>query len=117
MRCGHQPSTPNNFWGAGKDSLGRPSCGDADTGTRSRNENHSAGGRSGKRFRALIRTARRFLAAFAAFLALQSEVTVAYVRSGSGSTVVTVSVDHASSCVALKGPWRHACARVRGREG
>jgi hypothetical protein len=30
---------------------------------------------------------------------------------------LSVSVDHASAWVALKGPWRRACGRVRGREG
>ena len=30
---------------------------------------------------------------------------------------MSVSVDHASAWVALKGPWRRACGRVSGREG
>jgi hypothetical protein len=30
---------------------------------------------------------------------------------------LSVSVDHASAWVALKGPWRHACGRVSGRKG
>ena len=116
-RGGHQPSTPINFWGAGKDLLGRRACGDADTGTRSRNENRFAGGRFGARFLAGLRIARRFLAAVACIGFLQTEVDVSYLKSGSGAVVMHVSVDHASSCVALMGPWRHARARVGGREG
>jgi len=57
------------------------------------------------------------MAVVAAFRLWQAEVDVQYVKSSDGAVVVTVSVDHASSWVALKGPWRHAGARVGGRDG
>ena len=110
--------TPANFWGAGKD-FQRPPVGDgAGTGTRSRGRaSGRAVGQPGRGRRLARRAAHWLMAVGAALGFLQKEVEVQYVKSLDGTTAWTVSVDHASSWVALKGPWRHACARVGGREG
>jgi hypothetical protein len=109
-----QPQTPNKFWEAGKDLQGWPVGDDAGTGTRSRGEGR-AGGRLGTRVVGGLRIAV-LLAFFGVGGAWHMEGRMEYVKStwqASGS----VSVDHASAWVALKGPWRQACARVGGREG
>jgi len=112
-----QPSTPKKFWGAGKDSQRRPVGGDAGTGTRSRGGICRAGGRLGSRHHGCSRIPRLVLAALAFLAVSQVEVNVEYVDFGRVGAYMSVSVDHASSWVALKGTWRQACARVGGREG
>ena len=105
------------FWGAGKDSLGRPSGGDAGTGTRPRGGTRRAGGRLGSRHHGCSRIPRLVLAALASVALAHLEGGVEYVKYEWGGASMSVSVDHASSWVALKGQWRQACARVGGREG
>ena len=108
-----QPSTPIKFREAGKGLQGWPVGDDADTGTRSHSLQNRAGGRSGARILAGLRITL-LLGAFASIGGLQWEIAVDYVKL-KGSGAETVSVDHASAWVALKGPWRQACGRVSGR--
>jgi hypothetical protein len=119
IRCaGRQPLTPVKLWGAGKD-FQRPPDGDgAGTGTRSRGRGSGGStGQLGCTRRPARRVARWLISVLAAIGLFLEDVEVQYVKSPSGAVAWTVSVDHASSWVALKGPWRHACARVGGREG
>ena len=110
-----QPSTPNKFREAGKGLQGWPVGDDADTGTRSHGERR-AGGRLRKRVAIAFRVAV-VLAILCGSNAWHLEGRVEYVKSWRPRSLGSVSVDHASAWVALKGPWRHARARVGGREG
>jgi hypothetical protein len=105
-----QPSTPKKFWEAGKGLQGRPDCDDADAGTRSRGECHVVG-RLGKRVAVGFRIAVVLgIVCSGGFCHLEGRME--YVKLIRPSAV---SVYHASAWVALKGPWRHARARVGGR--
>jgi hypothetical protein len=91
----------------------RPIGDDAGTGTRSRGLKSYAGGRFGARILVGLRIAL-LLSTFVCVGGWKWEVGVEYVKSR-GLGARTVSVDHASAWVALKGPWRQACGRVSGR--
>jgi hypothetical protein len=108
-----QPSTPKKFWEAGKGLQGRPLCDDADTGTRSRGERCVAGN-LGKQLAVVFRVAV-VLALICSRGVCQLEGRLEYVKYMGSGSFSAVSVYHASAWVALKGPWRHARARVGGR--
>ena len=93
----------------------RRSSGDFDTGAQSRGRKPRVTGRPGSRWVVVLGLA----IALAALTAVQGRLELYYVKSMNEVLVVklNVSVEHGSSCVALKGPWRHANARVGGREG
>jgi hypothetical protein len=107
--------TPYSIWGTGKDFQGQPDRGGAYAGTRLHDRECCAGGRVGMQFGVILQIA--FLLSSAALIFnVQMEVDMEYVKSAAAECD-QVSVEHASSWVALKGPWRQACARVGGREG
>jgi hypothetical protein len=113
-RSRRQSLTPKSIWGTGKDLQGPPDRGGAYAGTRSRGHVYRAGGRFGKQYGIILHVA--FLLSAAGFgFDMQAEVGMEYVKSMAADARGFVSVEHASSWVALKGPWRQACARVGGR--